>query len=393
MVNGVSNNLAVPSGAESQNLGSASAGGLLSMEKDAAEAQTAPKFGDVWKQIQTKYGAKPEKPREIKKSLGKDDFLRIMMTQMRHQDPTKPFDAEQMASQMAQFASVEQLQNLNTSMQKMTSNNQPVERLAMTHMIGKTVTVDRGKFPHTEGQAQALSFTLPQDAASVKVAIVNEAGEKVMEKDLGPMKKGDQTFPWDGNKVNTLPAKAGTYTFDVEAIDARGTAMQLNPQRKAMVVGVSFEGAEPVLLVGDAKQQDRISMRNVIRIDNGGSAPMAASGMAVPGAAIAPAGAGGDASASTSGDAAVAKPAIPNLISFEKGVGSSNFDSSRMTPEVQQALAKYQTQAAPAGAQGGAPNAAQGAAVNSQTAAEKPTGFPNGLSELNNDEMQRGGEE
>ena len=111
--------------------GAVGADGSIGHEKDAKEAQTQAKFGEVWQQIQSKYGAKPEKPREIKKTMGKDDFLRIMITQMKHQDPMEPFKAEQFATQMAQFTSVEQLQNLNQAMGKMANQNQPLERLAI----------------------------------------------------------------------------------------------------------------------------------------------------------------------------------------------------------------------------------------------------------------------
>jgi hypothetical protein len=58
--------------------------------RDTKEAATDPKFGEVFSQIQAKYGEKPEKPREIKKTLGKDDFLKIMITQMKNQDPRIP---------------------------------------------------------------------------------------------------------------------------------------------------------------------------------------------------------------------------------------------------------------------------------------------------------------
>jgi len=142
----------------------------LNENKDQKTASTAPAFGDVWKKMQAEYGVKAEKPREIKKTLGKDDFLRIMVTQMQHQDPTSPFKADQMAQQMAQYASVEQLQNMNSQLSKMTTQNQPLERLAMTGLIGKVVTVDKERFPHTEGNKDTLGFELPKDAAQVKKA-------------------------------------------------------------------------------------------------------------------------------------------------------------------------------------------------------------------------------
>lgn len=329
--------------------GATAEGNLLSGQKDLKEAQTDPKFGEVWQQIQSKFGAKAEKPREIKKTLGKDDFLRIMITQMKHQDPTQPFKAEQMAQQMAQFASVEQMQNMNQSLGKMTTQNQPLERLAMTNLIGKVVTIDRERFPHAEGQSDSLSFVLPKDAATSKVMLVSEQGETVFEKDLGPLKAGENSFSWDGKKTNTLPAKGGNYMFRVEAKDESGQSLNTSPKGQARVIGVSFEGSEPVFLVGDAKHQDKVQMRNIVRIEDAGQ----------PGASGVP------------GGALPIEPAkAQNFISFQKGVGSGNADSAAMSPDAAAALAKYSEQAAQRGPAPG-------------------QGFPSGLS---NTETEKGGE-
>jgi flagellar basal-body rod modification protein FlgD len=135
----------------------APSGGSL-QSKDSDRPSTDPQFGDVLSKIQSQYGAKADKPREIKKTLGKDDFLKIMITQMQHQDPTNPFKAEQMAQEMAQFTSVEQMQNMNSSLKQMAQQHNPLEKLAMTNLIGKTVTVDRDRFPHSEGENESLSF-------------------------------------------------------------------------------------------------------------------------------------------------------------------------------------------------------------------------------------------
>src|SRR3954463_10245304 len=140
-------------------------GGVLNNQKDAKESSTEAKFGDVMSAIQAKYGAKPDKAREIKKTLGKDDFLRIMITQLKNQDPTSPFKAEQMATEMAQFTSVEQLQNINQNLGKLQNAQQPLERLARTKMIGKIVTIDRERFQHVEGQNESVTFNLPKDAS------------------------------------------------------------------------------------------------------------------------------------------------------------------------------------------------------------------------------------
>ena len=81
--------------------------------RDDSASSTEPRFGEVWKKIQAQYGGQAEKPREVKKTLGKDDFLRLMVMQMKYQDPSKPFEMDKMGAEMAQLSSMEQLQNLN----------------------------------------------------------------------------------------------------------------------------------------------------------------------------------------------------------------------------------------------------------------------------------------
>lgn len=241
-------------------------GGAGGEAPQAEKGQGPEKFGDVWNKIQAQYGEKNQKPREIKKTLGKDDFLKIMVMQMRNQDPTKPFDPEQMGQQMAQFASVEQLQNINKSLDRMTTQNSPTEKMAMTQMIGKWVTLDRSRFQHTEGAVSNLSFELPKDAASVNVQVVNEMGEPIYSKSLGELKSGQQSVNWDGIKSNTMPAKSGTYNVRVVAADKNGASIPIHTVGQSQVIGVSFEGNEPTLLVGDNKNFTKIGLKLISKI-------------------------------------------------------------------------------------------------------------------------------
>jgi flagellar basal-body rod modification protein FlgD len=353
---------------------SAGEGGALNRQKDSAEASTAPKFGEVYQQIQSKYGAKAEKPREIKKTLGKDDFLKIMITQMKNQDPTSPFKAEQMATQIAQFTSVEQLQNVNQNLNKMANQNKPLEQMTMTNMIGKVVTIDRERFPHHEGESESLSFNLPHDAETVTVALINENGEVTLEKEIGKQKAGEVSFPWDGNKSNTLPAKSGTYILRVEAKDEKGQSINTNPQAQAKIIGVSFEGADPVFLVGDSKHQEKITMRNIVRVEVEAppaekTPPRAAPVMPtlqktpsqglgqVPGHAQPAQVAASAPAAESAAIKPVTQPATksPSFITFQKGVGSSTFSGgqpqsgSGVTPEAAQALEAFQEKGFPNG--------------------------------------------
>ncbi len=332
---------------------------------DGSAPSTEPKFSDVWKNLQAQFGAKAEKPREIKKTLGKDDFLKLMITQMKYQDPQKPFEMEKMGAEMAQLSSMEQLQNLNQTMKQFANRDQPVERMAMTGMIGKLVSVDRARFPHTEGESNALKFGLPADAARVSVTVIDGMGAPLIEQDLGPQKKGEQTWVWDGRKANTLPAKSGNYTYQVKAFDSAGAEIKIPNSGSGRVVGVSFEGQKPVLLVGDSANPEKVFMENISRVvDDGGLASASAS---IPGArSLSSAVAGGSApSAAQQASPPPASPPPGNFFQFTKGEGSKALDAASLSAEDQKAIASFRAQAM--------------ANLQRETAADAGQGFPNGL--------------
>ena len=333
---------------------------------------TEPKFGEIWNNIMSKNGGTFDKPREVKKTLGKDDFLKLMITQMKYQDPSKPFEMEKMGSELAQLSNMEQLQNLNTTLKQMVTKDQPLERLAMTNLIGKSVVVDRDRFPHTEGQSEALHFNLPQDAKQVSVAVVDSTGEVLFEQDMGAVRKGENSFNWDGKKANTMPAKTGSYSLMVKAVDAKGTPIAMPKNVNAPVVGVSYEGNEPVPLVGSANSPDKITLKQVVRIiDHGPVGPMGQ--MMIPGAiplsqtVMQPQ----QQSAVTAVSPSATQPGNKNFFTFEKGMGSTNVDPSKLNVDARRALEVYEQQAREAAE-----------ARDAEAASESgEKGFPNGLSE------------
>ncbi len=221
----------------------------------------------AWRDIQAKYGAQPKEARPVKKALDKDDFLRIMITEMKHQDPTKPMDSDRMATQMAQMTSVEQLQNLGKAMDKMTEKSNVADRMVMSAMIGQTVTVDKGRFNHTKNTMSPVNFNLPEDAEKVKLNVLDEAGEVIFAKELEPMKKGMNNFAWDGSTENGTKAKAGTYLVRIDAEGKSGNTIKVDPISKDKVIGISFEGGQSQFLVGDLKNPQKVPFSSVIKIE------------------------------------------------------------------------------------------------------------------------------
>ena len=86
--------------------------------------------------------------------LGKDDFLKLLITQLSNQDPTSPMEDTQFISQMAQFSSLEQMTNMNESFQRMTAMMNSSQAMGT---IGKVVDLDLGGTTHT-GVVDAITY-------------------------------------------------------------------------------------------------------------------------------------------------------------------------------------------------------------------------------------------
>lgn len=234
---------------------------------EIGKKQQGTEVGEILRNIQDQYGGKAEKQRQIKKSLDKDDFMRIMITQMKNQDPTNPMKAEQFAAELAQFTSVEQLQNLNKSFDQFGRSQKPQENMAMANLIGKQVTMKKDRFMHQENESSPIRFNLPVASTEGSLQIMDDKGEVIFKKELGQRKPGPVEVLWDGSMVNGGTVKTGSFQYKVVAKDEKGGEIKMDSQGKAPVVGVSFEGPDPVLLVGDPAKPEKVPMQQVVRIE------------------------------------------------------------------------------------------------------------------------------
>lgn len=224
------------------------------------------KRNEALERISREYGKPDEKQREAVKKLGKDEFFKIMITQIQHQDPLKPAQNEQMAAEMAQFSALEQMVNVNQNLEKLTQAQQPLQNLGAANLIGKFVTADSSRFLHTEAKYSPLSFELPADAAKVRIAIINDRGENVKEIERSGLKKGPVSIDWDGRKANNMLAGSGQYMMQIQAENDRGQAISVRTTNTQVVHGVGFEGKETVLYTGDVAKPVKMLLRNVTRI-------------------------------------------------------------------------------------------------------------------------------
>jgi flagellar basal-body rod modification protein FlgD len=167
----------------------------------------------------------------IQKNMNKDDFLRLLVTQLQYQDPLSPEDPKDFVAQLAQFSSLEQQINSNTNLEnlsKVIQNLQQSQNMAQgVSLLGKTVKGAGNQLTVVGGKALEASYNLPQAAKQVVVGIFDATGRQVAILNLGAQPPGSRTLSWDGRDSQGKQVADGIYSYQVAAQDNSGKAMQV----------------------------------------------------------------------------------------------------------------------------------------------------------------------
>lgn len=189
-------------------------------------------------------------------SMGKEDFLKLMLAQLQNQDPLNPMEGTEFASQLAEFTSLEQLINLNKAMD--TSINadyflsQSINNTLAATLIGKEVKLSGNSFQNNGGENTTLGYNLSTQASSCTIKIYNESGQLVKTIENAPKSSGDNKLIWDyyDNDGNRVPE--GKYTFKVEAKDSNDNLISYSDYVLGKIDGVKFTEMGTMLVVNGA---------------------------------------------------------------------------------------------------------------------------------------------
>ena len=175
-----------------------------------------------------------------KKSLGQDEFLKLMTTQLRNQDPLEPMDNGEFLAQIAQFGTVNGINELLTSVQTLSTNLQSSQALQASNIIGRQVLAehDQGYLSATGNVRGAANLG---SSADVAVNIYDQSGQLVNRVNLGAQSPGLVAFTWDGSTLNGTRAPVGRYRVEVEA-NRFGETESLAPMVAATVSSLTLGG-------------------------------------------------------------------------------------------------------------------------------------------------------
>lgn len=195
--------------------------------------------------------------------LGKDAFFKLMLTQLKQQDPTNPLKSHEMAAQLAQFSSVEQLSNMNQTLTKMSQKGNQENKFEVLNLIGKTVSGDSGQIDRIKGDKDhKIEFNLASGADSVSVKIKDDKGTVVKKYELKDLKPGKNQIVWNGMQGNEKDARVGQYRAEISATH-QGRKVKADTKFSGPVDAVQFSAKGPILIVAGNK----MNLKDVKKIE------------------------------------------------------------------------------------------------------------------------------
>jgi flagellar basal-body rod modification protein FlgD len=195
--------------------------------------------------------------------MGKDDFLTLLVAQLQHQDPLNPAESTEFTAQLAQFSSLEQLQNIESTLSGFEVYQSTLNNIQSSGFIGKTVTATGSMFGVNGGNPDPIRFDMVNDADSVYIQIYDNFGGFVTDIQAGARQAGEQQMAWDGRDSNGAAVADGPYTFTVMAMNADGAIVNSNSYTTGIVTGVDYKTGATNLLINDRE----VPISSVVRIE------------------------------------------------------------------------------------------------------------------------------
>ena len=187
--------------------------------------------------------------------MGKDGFLRLLSHQLQNQDPLKPMDQKSFAADLAQFAQLEQMTNINHKMTEQNKGAPTENKFYGASFLGKEI-LTKGtsiKF-ESEQDSTDIPFHLPKFAKKVMIRFYDAGNQLVGQLDHDSIGAGTHTLKWDGVGYNGYHVGKGDFRAEVRAWDQELKEFPGETKSKGLITGVSFENGETVFTLKSGKK-------------------------------------------------------------------------------------------------------------------------------------------
>ncbi len=175
-------------------------------------------------------------------ALGKQDFLTLLVAQLQNQDPLNPDDPTEFTAQLAQFSSLEQLFNLNETMESVATSIENSDRMGALQTIGKEVAYESSTFEYN-GTDVEVGYSIDGTATDVSVYLQYN-GTTIATYDATDLSEGAHYFTFDGTTDSGATAPYGDYDIIIKATSADGSTLDVTTLVKSEVTGVDLDGED-----------------------------------------------------------------------------------------------------------------------------------------------------
>lgn len=155
--------------------------------------------------------------------LGKDDFLKLLLLELKYQDPTAPMDTEKILAQTSQLATLESTENTNKALEKLASSLTASMQFSGISAIGKVADTGSNAIVLEKGSSTDFELYFPSDITSAKVNVLDTNGNILRSMPIGSLSKGVTKFSWDGTDSNGMTKDPGVYYVESTYTKTDGT--------------------------------------------------------------------------------------------------------------------------------------------------------------------------
>lgn len=203
--------------------------------------------------------------------VDKDGFFKLLIAQMQYQDPFNPMESGEMMSQMAQFSTLEQLQNINgnltSSLQWDLLFNQTINNTMATSLIGREVEAIGQELSLTKTGTTSMRYDLSSFAREVSIEVTDVNGDVVFTEFKKDLDTGSHDWVWNGENAEGKRLPPGTYSVSITAKDLSGDPVSVQSFRIGIVESIEYSSGQAFLIVNG----QRIPLGDIQRISVGGS--------------------------------------------------------------------------------------------------------------------------
>jgi flagellar basal-body rod modification protein FlgD len=208
------------------------------------------------------YGADTTAKNDV---LGKDAFLKLLVTQLQNQDPLNPLDDKEFIAQLAQFSSLEQMTNISSGINALTEKTGEQDMLNAVNYIGKEVTAEGSEMTKGENYVTPVYFTLSGAASQVYANVYDANNNLVRTEKFTSMQAGEFAFTWDGKDYNGNAVNNGQYNVYFAAESPTGAAVLVDTEVSGTVTALEQGDGETFFRLSDGRKISFSDIKKVVQ--------------------------------------------------------------------------------------------------------------------------------